>query len=63
MVIEAFSTCEGPGEENCLNVIDSIDADPGDDSYCWYWLVLASLFVFFRLLALGVLTREANKFC
>jgi hypothetical protein len=61
MALEEFSDCEDEvGEENCLNVIKSIDADP-NESY-WYWLVLVALFLVFRLVALAVLTKKATSF-
>lgn len=58
MALEEFTECDGATA--CDNVLDSIDAD-ADDSY-WYWLVLIGLFIVFRLLALGILTRKASKF-
>lgn len=47
-------------DESCAALLESIDADP-DESW-WYWLIMAGIFVFFRLLALVVLQRKASKF-
>jgi ABC-type multidrug transport system ATPase subunit/ABC-type multidrug transport system permease subunit len=60
MTIEEFTACSGPGVENCYLIIESIDADK-DETY-WYWIVLISIFVVFRLLALAILTKKATKF-
>mmetsp|Transcript_5873 Transcript_5873/g.17543 ORF Transcript_5873/g.17543 Transcript_5873/m.17543 type:complete len:627 (-) Transcript_5873:62-1942(-) len=59
LVIEEFGTCEDEFE-SCKNTIDNLEAD--DDEAYWYWLVLIALFVFFRVVALGILTRKATKF-
>lgn len=58
MALEEFTECDGAIA--CDNVLENLNADV-DESY-WYWLVLIGLFVFFRLLALGILTRKASKF-
>lgn len=60
LVIEEFTTCSGPGEENCDGVLDQVGADP--DERWWYWVVLVALFVFFRVAALTILARKATKF-
>jgi ABC-type multidrug transport system permease subunit len=48
------------GCETCSEFLEVLSADP--DETWWYWIVLASLFVVFRLLALAVLRRKAEKF-
>lgn len=45
---------------NCDIILENIDANV--DDFWWYYLVLLSLFVFFRLLALFVLERKAQQF-
>jgi ABC-type multidrug transport system permease subunit len=45
---------------SCAKLLDNIGADP-DDTY-WYWIVLISLFVVFRVGALLVLRKKATKF-
>lgn len=61
-VVEEFGDGCGsePADQNCLNLLNSLDADP-DDAW-WYWLSMLLLFAFFRLLALFVLRKKANKF-
>eukprot|EP00980_Cylindrotheca_fusiformis_P027199 scaffold19324_cov152-Cylindrotheca_fusiformis.AAC.14 len=44
----------------CDDILDNVGADP--DDYWWYYLVLAGLFIFVRLLALFVLKRKASEF-
>lgn len=44
----------------CTNFLDVLDADP--DETWWNWLVLAALFVGFRLLGLAILRQKAEKF-
>jgi ABC-type multidrug transport system ATPase subunit/ABC-type multidrug transport system permease subunit len=44
----------------CDEVLDNVGIDP-DDTW-WYFLVLASLFTFFRLFALMMLKRKSEKF-
>ena len=60
-MLEEFSDCGSPGAQaNCNLLVASIEADEGD---VWiYWIVLAALFVGFRLLALALLTKKATKF-
>jgi len=61
VVNEFDGRCDGLGDPNyCQRVIDNVYADP--DDVWWYYLVLLLLFVFFRLLALFVLKRKAEKF-
>jgi ABC-type multidrug transport system ATPase subunit len=48
------------GDEMCVNLLDSIDADP--DEVWWYWFVLICLFALFRTAALFILRRKATKF-
>ena len=49
-----------PGPNYCDSVMDNVQTDP--DELWWYFLVLVLLFAFFRLLALIVLKRKAEKF-
>ena len=61
-LVEEFSDC-GPNQEaiaQCSRLVSDVGADP-DDTW-WYWLVLACLFVVFRLGALIVLRYKATKF-
>ena len=50
----------GQADTNCENLVDSIGAYPEDT--WWNWLVVFTLFVVFRLLALFILRRKATKF-
>jgi hypothetical protein len=50
----------GEADEKCASLLEAVDADP--DETWWNWLVLISLFVVFRLLALFILQRKAMKF-
>jgi ABC-type multidrug transport system permease subunit len=56
--VEEFGDREGC--ESCAGFLDTLGADP--DGVWWNWLVLAALFAVFRLLALAVLRRKAEKF-
>lgn len=47
-------------DDNCETILRNVEADP-DDAW-WYWLILAVLFVVFRLLALMLLRKKATKF-
>jgi len=65
LLVAEFEGCaEGdptdPASRNCGNLLDNIDASP--DETWWNWIVLAALFVFFRVLALLVLRKKATKF-
>ena len=61
MAIAEFDGCEGAGSENCESIIsDTLQADP--DEIWWYWLVLIALWLVFRMLGLGILTKKASKF-
>ena len=44
----------------CNEVMENVQTDP--DEVWWYFLVLVVLFAFFRLVALIVLKRKAEKF-
>jgi ABC-type multidrug transport system permease subunit len=46
--------------QSCKTLLDDIGADP-DETY-WYWIVLVTLFVVFRVGALNVLRKKATKF-
>jgi hypothetical protein len=60
-LIEEFKDCgSDQGNANCANMINNIEAD--QDETWWYWLVLISIFVAFRLMALAVLRKKATKF-
>ncbi|KAG7371928.1 ABC transporter [Nitzschia inconspicua] len=48
------------GSDPCLNLLNSIGAEP--DETWWNWLVLVALFATFRLFALVVLQQKATKF-
>lgn len=59
LLIEEFEDCAA-SQVNCANVLETVNADP--DEKWWYWLVLAVLFVVFRLSALFILRLKATKF-
>jgi ABC-type multidrug transport system permease subunit len=48
------------GCESCSRFLDTLNAD--SDEVWWYWLILLALFVGFRLFALFILRRKAEKF-
>jgi ABC-type multidrug transport system permease subunit len=61
LIYEFGDGCGGEeADMNCMNLLESVDADP--DEEWWYWLVLISLFVFFRTFGLIVLRKKATKF-
>jgi ABC-type multidrug transport system permease subunit len=63
LMVAEFWDCDPSNpqtNEMCNALVYNIDADP-DDTW-WNWLVLAGLFVVFRLSALVVLRRKATKF-
>ena len=63
IMVAEFEDCDPSNPEandNCNNLLDSVDADP--DETWWNWLVLVVLFVVFRLFALIVLRKKATKF-
>lgn len=45
---------------HCDAVLDNVDVEP--DETWWNWVVLASMFVVLRLMALLNLRRKANKY-
>ena len=57
LLIEEFGDCTS---KSCERILKDIEADP--DETWWNWIVLMSLFVFFRLLALFILRQKASKF-
>ena len=61
-LIEEFGNGCGGGknDEQCASLLAAVEANPNDK--WWYWIVLAGLFVGFRVLALLVLRRKATKF-
>jgi ABC-type multidrug transport system permease subunit len=60
-LIEEFQDCGSEQANiNCENMLKNIEAD--EDESWWYWLVLASIFVIFRVLALSILRKKATKF-
>lgn len=62
LLVSEFDNCstDPAALNNCDVLLDDVGANP-DDTW-WYWLVLLSLFVFFRLSALFVLKHKASKF-
>lgn len=62
-MLAEFRSCIHSSDEiqskNCSAVISNLDGDY--NSEWWYWLVLCSLFVFFRVSAIVVLKEKANK--
>ena len=61
-LIEEFGNGCGGGDNDtqCVQLLTNVEANKNDT--WWYWLVLAGLFVGFRVLALIVLRRKATKF-
>jgi ABC-type multidrug transport system permease subunit len=60
-LIEEFRDCGSEQANiNCENMLKNIEAD--EDETWWYWLVLASIFLIFRVLALSILRKKATKF-
>jgi ABC-type multidrug transport system permease subunit len=62
ILVEEFYRCSDDPFQNlgCELLLLVVEADP--DDVWWYWLMLASQFVLFRLLALVILRHSANKF-
>ena len=61
VMLKEFSDCGSPGAQtNCNLLVNSIEAE--EDDVWIYWIVLAGLFVGFRVLALILLTKKATKF-
>ena len=63
IMVAEFEDCDPSNPEandNCNNLLDSVDADA--DETWWNWLVLVVLFLVFRLFALIVLRKKATKF-
>jgi ABC-type multidrug transport system permease subunit len=66
LLVEEFQGCAdeeqtlGTTPPMCTNLLSNIDAE--EDETWWNWLVLVTLFFFFRLLALFILQRKATKF-
>ena len=48
------------GNENCQDLLENIDAVP--EETWWNWIVLVSLFCFFRFTALAILQKKGSKF-
>ena len=61
-VVNEFNQCSVDPVElaNCNALIQSVDVDP--DNTWWYWLILASQFLVFRILALVILRANARRF-
>ena len=64
VLVAEFQNCGGGDDLEasmaCNNLLKGVGANP-DDTW-WYWLVLATLFIVFRSLALVVLRAKAIKF-
>lgn len=66
LLVNEFQDCADEqvtnGEEPnyCLQVLENVDADSSET--WWNWLVLVSLFVVFRVMALRILQVKATKF-
>jgi ABC-type multidrug transport system permease subunit len=63
LLVEEFWDCGGSDEslnQSCNNLVTGVGANP--DNTWWYWIVLAAIFVVFRLTALVVLRKKATKF-
>jgi ABC-type multidrug transport system permease subunit len=65
LIVELDGRCdaivdEEGGPNHCDQVLRNINADP--DDLWFYWIVLCSEFVVFRLLALTILERKARRF-
>jgi ABC-type multidrug transport system permease subunit len=66
LLVEEFQDCADAEAESgaqpayCSSILTNVEADK--DETWWNWLILVSLFAFFRLLALFILQRKATKF-
>ena len=62
LLIDEFYQCSDNPFQNlgCELLLINVQADP--DELWWYWLILGAQFIFFRLSALAILHRSANKF-
>lgn len=62
MVVEEFEKCsDDPSEQkNCDDLLNTTAADPND--VWWYWLVLVTMYVVYRTLAIVVLRKSALRF-
>jgi ABC-type multidrug transport system permease subunit len=56
-LVAEFEDCS---DQNCVTLLDNVDAV--SDETWWNWLVLVLLFVVFRVSALLVLRKKATKF-
>jgi ABC-type multidrug transport system permease subunit len=59
ILVAEFEDC-AKTQTGCAMLLNNVDANP--DEVWWNWLVLVSLFVFFRVSALLVLRKKATKF-
>ena len=58
--IAAVEEFDRPDCPQCSGFLEAINAN--SDDVWWYWLILAVLFIVFRLLALFILKQKAEKF-
>jgi len=61
LLLEFGNGCGSEAADFACNQLTTNIGAVEDDSW-WYWLILASLFAFFRVLALFILQRKAVKF-
>jgi ABC-2 type transporter len=62
LVVTEFYNCSDNVTENrqCERLVENVRADPDDTSF--YWIMLVTYFIVFRLLALALLQKSATKF-
>lgn len=62
MVVEEFEHCSdiSAEQENCDAIMRAVAADK--DDVWWYWMVLATMYVVYRTLAVFVLRKSALRF-
>jgi ABC-type multidrug transport system permease subunit len=56
-LVSEFEDCS---VQNCVTLLDNVEANPNDT--WWYWLALVLLFVVFRISAIVMLRKKATKF-
>ncbi|GAX22290.1 ATP-binding cassette, subfamily G (WHITE), member 2 [Fistulifera solaris] len=62
LLVSEFETCEESflSKIYCQSLLDNTGADP--DEVLWYWCILIGQFVVFRLIALAILHKSAQRF-
>jgi ABC-type multidrug transport system permease subunit len=62
LLVSEFQTCEESflSKIYCQSLLDNTGADP--DEVLWYWCILIGQFVVFRVIALAILHKSAQRF-